>query len=97
MPGGAAGGSGYGTHGGHGTGADVTSYPFESLSLTPGDGGAVYDNILQIYGGGGGGVLVDGRGPEATEHQGQGFGGGGGHGPGLQGVIVLEMDSERRK
>ena len=58
-----------------------------------GDGGAVYDNVLQIYGGGGGGVLVNGGGPEATEQQGQGYGGGGGHGPGLQGIIILEIQS----
>ncbi len=64
------------------------------MTLTPGAGGAVCDNILQIYGGGGGGVLVNGGGPGTTEHQGQGYGGGGGHGPGLQGVIVLEIESD---
>ena len=91
MPGGSDGGNGLGTKGGSGSGLDLSSLSFTSVTLTPGAGGAVYANILQIYGGGGGGVLVNGGGPEATEHQGQGYGGGGGHGLGLPGVIVLEI------
>ena len=94
MPGGSDGGNGWGTKGGSGSGLDLASLPFTSVTLTPGAGGAVYDNILQIYGGGGGGVLVSGGGPETTEHQGQGYGGGGGHGPGLPGDIVLEIASD---
>ena len=49
------------------------------------------------YGGGGGGVIVDGSGPEASQYQGQGYGGGGlGYNDwdGLQGVILLEVDSK---
>ena len=94
MPGGSDGGRGLGTKGGTGSGLYLDTLPFTSVTLTPGDGGAVYDNILQIYGGGGGGVLVNGTGPQATENQGQGYGGGGGHGQGLQGVIVLEIESD---
>ena len=94
MPGGSDGGNGLGTKGGSGSGLDISALPFSSVTLTPGAGGFVYDNIMQIYGGGGGGVLVNGEGPEATDYQGQGYGGGGGFGPGLQGVIVLEIKSE---
>ena len=92
MPGGSDGGRGLGTKGGSGSGLPLDDLPFTSVTLTPGHGGAVYDNILQIFGGGGGGVLVNYAGPVGTENQGQGYGGGGGHGPGLQGVIVLEIE-----
>ena len=45
------------------------------------------------FGGGGGGVLVDGAGPQATQYDGQGYGGGrgfsgGSPGPGL---VILEI------
>ena len=48
------------------------------------------------YGGGGGGLLVDGEGPLGIVEpsQGQGFGGGGySHHGGLQGVILMEVDT----
>ena len=85
---------------GSGTGEDVSKYIFTAWNLTPGAGGFnLTTEDYHAYGGGGGGVLVDGAGPEASLYQGKGFGGGGG-GPtntsqhGLQGVILLEV---RRK
>ena len=86
------GGNGLGTKGGSGSGLDLSSLPFTSVTLIPRAGG----NNFLIYRGGEGGVLVNGGSPDAdaTENQGQGYGGGGGHGPGLQGVIVLEIKSE---
>ena len=78
---------------GRGSGEDITSYTFNTWTLTPGAGGTPYNrfdslgprcqysqcfkNPNQFYGGGGGGVLVNGAGPKATKHQGQGYGGGG--------------------
>ena len=48
------------------------------------------------YGGGGGGVMVDGAGPDTNQFKGQGFGGGGGGNGyngynGLQGLVLLEI------
>ena len=77
---------------GGGSGKDISSYTFNTWTLTPGAGGKPYsrydplpkcpfsqcrNNPNQSYGGGGGGVLVNGAGPKATKHQGQGYGGGG--------------------
>ena len=42
-------------------------------------------------------MIVDGSGPEASQYQGEGYGGGGlGYNDwdGLQGVILLEVDSK---
>merc|ERR1711874_31013 len=84
------------SNGGKGTGEKLSSFPMESFILTPGVGGQHYSN----YGGGGGGVLVDGAGPaEWDVNQGQGYGGGGcyynSQGDrvqiGLSGVILMEM------
>ena len=51
--------------------------------------------VSTCYGGGAGGILVDGKGPLGSKHQGEGFGGGGCGGggfiDGLQGVILLEI------
>ena len=67
---------------------------FTKFVLTPGQGG---DNI---QGGGGGGVLVDGKGPASLPGQGQGYGGGGEgvfsdpvqpSNSGLQGVVIMEV------
>merc|ERR1719450_1144862 len=78
--------------GGKGTGEDVASYKFDNFLLTPGVGGECYSlgDGLPYSGGGGGGVLVNGAGPERDNvHQGEGYGGGRGHGTdvndGLQG------------
>ena len=77
--------------GGAGTGEDISLYTFTTWSLGPGAGGQ-HDN----YGGGGGGLMVDGAGPQASSYQGVGYGGGGGgysgsHKYGLQGVILIEI------
>ena len=98
--GGSDGGDGAGdgdTHlGGRGTGEKLSSFAMDSFLLTPGVGGQHYSD----YGGGGGGVLVNGAGPaEWDTTQGQGYGGGACHYDsqgnyykiGLRGVILLEM------
>ena len=91
--GGSNGGDGEASHGGSGTGENISDYTFTAWTLTPGAGGK-YDDF-DTYGGGGGGVLVEGLGPAAFEVQGQGYGGGGGGlTNGLQGVILLEVRSE---
>ena len=84
--------------GGKGTGEKLSSFPMDSFILTPGVGGQFCSNL---DGGGGGGVLVNGAGPEEWDlTQGQGFGGGGcdydsqgndAKNYGLRGVILLEM------
>ena len=73
----------------------MTDYIFSSWTLTPGAGGKFQDDFYDNFGGGGGGVMVDGAGPQANEFQGQGYGGGGDGGGlhGLQGVILLEVVS----
>ena len=81
--------------GGSGTGEDVSLYTFRSWLLTPGSGGQ--PNCADSwFGGGGGGLMVDGTGPEASTYQGQGYGGGANgnaaYGDGLQGLILLEIN-----
>ena len=90
--------------GGHGTGDDVTAYKMDNFVLTPGAGGKYYYNFTisnYRYGGGGGGVLVNGDGPQRySDIQGEGYGGGGGphkvsgvwHYDGLPGVILMEVE-----
>ena len=64
----------------------------EHFALAPGNGGKRFP-MGDLYGGGGGGVLVNGRGPPRDETQGQGYGGGGAAGgyKGLPGVILIEV------
>ena len=52
----------------------------------------VYYGGLSIYGGGGGGVLVNGEGPTRPRGQfdGEGYGGGG-YRDGLPGVVLIEV------
>ena len=70
--GGADGGDGH-TDGlypsGRGSGQDVSSYVFDNFVLSPGMGGAYwYDILFDNYaGGGGGGVLVNGKGPRVSK------------------------------
>jgi len=75
--------------GGKGSGEDVTQIKMKSFEFTPGEGGD------GLFGGGGGGVLVNGAGPErsayVSEYDGQGCGGGGGEGDGLPGCVLLEF------
>ena len=92
-----------GGRGGVGSGVNISSLKMLNFELTPGKGGDYYwDNSLGFYyGGGGGGVLVNGEGPERDSYtQGQGYGGGAGrhsqHG-GLQGVVLLEVSSEKKQ
>ena len=90
--GGTGGGDGLGHYGGSGSGQDIFSYTFTAFNLAPGEGG----EGTYPYGGGGGGILVDGEGPLGIveSSQGKGYGGGGySHHGGLQGVILIEVDS----
>ena len=81
--------------GGHGTHENVGDYKLDSWVLTPGAGG---DGTLpcsdaSYRGAGGGGVLVDGVGPNHYVQDGEGYGGGGGYcgNNGQQGVILIEV------
>ena len=89
--GGSDGSAGEGSGGGSGTGEDIREYVFTAWTLTPGAGGIHYED--GCYGGGGGGVMVDGAGPDTDQYTGQGFGGGGsGRGTnGLEGLVLLEI------
>ena len=90
--------------GGLGNGDDVTAYKMDNFVLMPGAGGKYYYNFTisnYRYGGGGGGVLVNGDGPQRySDIQGEGYGGGGGphkvsgvwHYDGLPGVILMEVE-----
>ena len=74
----------------------MTKYAFDNFVLTPGAGGISYSDAGRYYSGGGGGVLINGDGPDVEEEQGQGYGGGNG-GPwssGSPGVIVIEIVEE---
>ena len=81
-----AGGEGSGgVPGGQGTGEDISLFKFEYYDLSPGAGGQGH-SVGDDHGGGGGGVLVDGMGPDCQgtetycrQHIGKGFGGGGCH------------------
>ena len=74
--------------GGTGSGLDISAIRLTSFSLTPGRGGMA----AGVYGGGGGGVLVGGCGPQASEYDGQGYGGGGGrYGDSEPGLVLLEI------
>ena len=100
--GGFAGGNGEGGVGGAGTGENISSYVFNSWSLSPGKWGNhywySYAGNHNYFGGGGGGVLVNEEGPFPSVFQGQGYGGGSNgyfeFGNGLPGVILIEAFSE---
>ena len=62
FSGGSNGGNGPGEEAGKGSGDDLSAYPMEHFTLTPGKGGAGLTN--DRFCGGGGGVLVNGEGPE---------------------------------
>ena len=63
--------AGSGGQGGKGSGLDISYYDLINFVLTPGSGGR------HRCGGGGGGVLVNGEGPEHYSGSGEGYGGGG--------------------
>ena len=84
--------------GGNGTGEDISTYFFDNFNLNPGAGG-----INTRFGGGGGGVLINGDGPMVETSRagvkwsnGEGYGGGGtyhryGCSVGAPGVIIIEI------
>ena len=77
-----------GCHGAAGSGLDLSVIRLTRFSLSPGLGGTKNGQ----YGGGGGGVMVDEEGPQATVHDGQGYGGGGAHvGTPGSGLVLLEI------
>lgn len=93
--GGSGGSDGGGSGGGSGTHEDISDYIFTTWNLTPGDGGSAQSYSGSWYGGGGGGVMVDGSGPETDRYNGQGYGGGGNgwYADGLPGLVLLEISS----
>ena len=111
MNGGSDGGDGEGeemcidcglTTEGHGSGVNVSSYHLNNFVLSPGVGGVWSEHPGHYFhAGGGGGVLVDGEGPQRdNDNQGEGYGGGGSsrtdsnnalRHEGLPGVILLEI------
>ena len=79
---------GYG-HGGDGSGFDLTSVNMDNFILSPGKAGSG----LTFWGGGGGGVIVNGEKPTG-EHSftGEGYGGGGCFvDKGLPGCVLINM------
>ena len=66
---------------------DAASVNLAQFTLSPGKAG----RNKATYGGGGGGIIVDGEKPERNEFQGEGFGGGGGGYGGLPGCVLLEV------
>ena len=104
-----------GTDGGNGEGEDspglgstddLSLISLNHYKLSPGAAGLFSvrntDGLVDYLGGGGGGVLVDGQGPQDSPHQGQGYGGGGSdhpdqdhpyEGQGAAGVVIIEISS----
>ena len=87
---------------GHGSGENLANYKLDNWKLTPGEGGKGWNDPTgdpaEPYrcGGGGGGVLINGRGPEReSKAVGQGYGGGGAYNGtgirGLPGVVLIEF------
>ena len=88
--GGSDGGNSTNYPGGNGSGLDLNLVSLKNFILTPGAGGLPFGE----YGGGGGGVAVNGKMPDVTSHYaGAGFGGGttGFSYPGYQGCVILEI------
>jgi len=93
---GAAGGSNGGdggnsttVSGGKGSGLDLSTLHMNNFVLTPGKGGEPNER----YGGGGGGVIVNGIKPGNATHSGEGFGGGAygyGSSNGWPGCVLIE-------
>ena len=67
----------------------------DKFKLSPGQGGMAYrQSNGYVFGGGGGGILVDGAGPTTNGYAGQGYGAGGGGNNnlnGLSGIVLIEM------
>ena len=95
--GGSNGSNGEGVRGGQGSGFDISDIVLKHFVLSPGDGGKPSD--IYKYGCGGGGVLVDGYGPNPFGGgSGEGYGGGGdayhSGSPGSEGVVLLEVKAK---
>jgi len=96
--GGSDGSDGQCFNGGKGTGENVSSFNFDNFQLSAGAAGES-SGFYGITGGGGGGILVDGKGPETSAMlditAGEGYGGGG---TSLQwgkpGIVLLEVVPE---
>ena len=93
-----------GGYGGSGSGLSLATFSLQSFSLMPGAAGIKHDHIHVVQmGGGGGGVLVDGAGPQDLLWDGQGYGGGqGGYyeqvetpGSAGPGIVLMEIGHKR--
>lgn len=92
--GGEDGGDGYGSSYGKGSGLDLSSIIMQQFSLSPGAGGKCQGS----NGGGGGGVLVNGLGPNLTNPGiGEGYGGGShaGRVSPNSGIVLLEINRKK--
>ena len=80
---------------GQGTHQDISKHYMQNFKITPGNGGLQNAYEGKICGGGGGGVLIDGKGPERLNNQGEGYGGGAGGkegcSHGLPGAVLVEV------
>jgi len=79
-----------GNHGGKGSGLDISTIALQHFKLTPAAGG----DYCGQYGGGGGGILVDGQGP----HNGESYGAGGGkcnNADPAQGIVLIEIKKKQ--
>ena len=90
--GGSDGGNSTNYPGGKGSGLDLNLVDLNNFIFTPGAGGQRYGE----YGGGGGGVAVNGKIPDVTsQYAGAGFGGGSAGGyndyDGYQGCVIVEI------
>ena len=84
--------------GGKGSGlrlSSVTQLMMFLFSLSPGEGGQAHFIGSLLYGGGVGGALVDGEGPQSTNFARQGFFGGNSQWSrdGGFGVIIIEIET----
>merc|ERR1712113_687037 len=75
--------------GGEGSGLDIGTLNTTRFILSPGKAGTADGN----FGGGGGGILVNGEKPSSgNQHMGEGFGGGGRyHDSGFPGCVLIEV------
>ena len=90
---------------GAGTGKAVEEFTFTNWNLSAGKGGRYNRKKDLNYGGGGGGILVNGVEPKAqhNQFQGEGFGGGGSglrglmeNHRGINGVILVEVEDTQQ-
>ena len=96
--GGTNGGDGECSNRGRGTGEDISQYHFSNFQLSAGSGGEHFTrSIGRYFGGGGGGIIINGDGPGIRANKpGGGFGGGGtwsvsNGNKGHPGVVIIEI------